>query len=258
MHSHEIFTASNRQKIAYIKSDAAGSGANLPGVVFLGGFFSNMRGTKAEYFHARCRTAGRAFLRFDYSGHGESSGEFQEGCIGDWADEAREAILALTDGPQILLGSSMGGWIALLVARRNPGKVAGLVGISVAPDFTEDSMWDAFDDTQRVELLETGRLAYPSEYSEEPYVITRRLIEDGRRHLVLRDPLDLPMPVRLLHGTGDTDVSPDVPLRLLSHATAPDMQLTLIKGADHRLSEPDNLEQIWQAVCDVTARRRRG
>ncbi len=236
------------RRIAYRRS--AGEG---PGVVFLGGFKSDMEGTKALHLEDWARRRGRAFLRFDYSGHGQSSGAFEEGCIGDWAEDARAAIEALTEGPQVLVGSSMGGWIALLMAREIPGRVAGLVGIAAAPDFTEDGMWAAFSEAQRAELAEKGRIALPSEYGE-PYIITRRLIEDGRRHLVLRAPLALPFPARFLQGTADADVDQAVALRLLAHAEGNDIRLTLVKGADHRFSDPDCLALIEGTVEEVIAR----
>ncbi len=240
------FLTTEHSKIAYHRVTGAG-----PGVVFLGGFKSDMNGTKAVYLEERARADGRAFLRFDYSGHGESSGEFQDGCIGEWARDAMAAIAALTEGPQVLVGSSMGGWIALLVCRAMPERVAGLVGIAAAPDFTEDSMWDGFSDGQKRLLEQEGRVELPSEYSDDPYVITRKLIEDGRRQLVLRDPLSLPFPVRLLQGTADTDVDVSVALRLLDHAQGPDMRLTLVKGADHRFSTPECLALIETAIDEV-------
>lgn len=146
----------------------------------------------------------------------------------------------------------MGGWIALLMAKRVPARVAGLVGIAAAPDFTEDAMWEGFTGAQRAEMAETGQVALPSEYSDEPYIITKRLIEDGRNQLVLREPLQLPMPVRLLHGTADQDVAVSVPLRIIEHASAPDLRLSLVKDADHRFSEPHCLEAIVTAVTEVT------
>ncbi len=223
-----------------------------PGVVFLGGFRSDMTGTKAAYLAGWAAERGRAFLRLDYSGHGQSGGAFEDGAIGDWFEDARAALVALTEGPQVLVGSSMGGWIALLLARAMPERVAGLVGIAAAPDFTEDSMWAGFDPDQRAALLRDGQVTLPSEYAPEGYVITRRLIEEGRSRLVLRDPLLLPFPVRLLHGTADGDVPPDVALRLLDHATGPDIRLTLVKGADHRFSAPDCLTLIAGAIDEVT------
>lgn len=222
-----------------------------PGVVFLGGFKSDMRGSKAEHLAQWAARTGRAFLRFDYSGHGESSGAFEDGTIGDWAADAMAAISTLTDGPQVLVGSSMGGWISLLVARAMPERVAGLVGIAAAPDFTEDGYWAAATPAQREALLRDGRWELPSEYSDAPYVITRHLIEDGRNHLVLRTPLDLPFPVRLLQGTADADVPMDWALRLLDHAQSPDLHLTLVKGADHRFSTPECLGLIEAAIAEV-------
>ncbi len=229
-----------------------------PGLVFLGGFRSDMTGSKALHLAAWAAHQGRAFLRFDYSGHGASSGDFLDGCIGDWAEDARAAIEALTEGPQILVGSSMGGWISLLLARAMPQRIHALIGIAAAPDFTEDSMWDDFTPEQRATLLQTGEIALPSEYSAEPYRITRRLIEDGRRHLVLRSPLNLPFPVRLLQGTDDADVPVSVALRLLNHATGPDIRLQLVKGADHRFSTPAclamitaTLDELCEGGCDA-------
>lgn len=235
------------RRIAYQKSPGQG-----PGVVFLGGFKSDMQGTKALHLQAWAQARGRAFLRFDYSGHGDSSGVFEEGCIGDWAADARAAIAALTEGPQIIVGSSMGGWISLLVARAMPQRVAGLVTIAAAPDFTEDGFWAGFDASQRAALLRDGQVALPSEYDDQPYIITRRLIEDGRDHLVLRAPLDLPFPVRCLQGTADADVPVDWAMRLLEHAEAPDMRLTLVKGADHRFSTPDCLALICAAIDELS------
>ena len=163
-------------------------------------------------------------------------------------------IDAAVEGPLILVGSSMGGWISLLLARQMPERIAGLVGIAAAPDFTEDSMWAGFDADQRAALEAEGQVALPSDYSDDPYIITRRLIEDGRNQLVLRGPLPLPMPVRLLHGTADTDVAMSVPLRVLDHAEAPDLRLTFVKDVDHRFSTPDALDLIVQTVEEVTAR----
>ena len=221
-------------------------------MVFLGGFRSDMTGTKAQYLQDWAIGQGRAFLRFDYSGHGQSGGRFEDGAIGDWAQDAM-AVLGLTTGPQILVGSSMGGWIALLIARAIPDKVAGLVTIAAAPDFTEDSMWGQFGPAQRAELLATGVIHLPSEYGT-PYPITRRLIEEGRGQLVLRQPLNLPFPVRMMQGTADRDVDQSVALRLLGHATGPDIRLTLLKGADHRFSTPECLGLLAASIEDVLAR----
>lgn len=248
----EFLTTPQGRRIAYHRTEGQGAGANLPGVIFLGGFKSDMTGTKAVFLQDWAQAQGRAFLRFDYSGHGVSSGDFLDGAIGDWFEDALAVLEALTKGPQVLVGSSMGGWIALQLARAVPVRVAGLVGIAAAPDFTEDSMWQGFTEDQRQDLMEKGRVELPSDYSPDPYVITRRLIEEGRNRLVLRDPLRLPFPVRLLQGTADTDVPPAVALRLLDHATGPDIRLTLVKGADHRFSTPDCLAMIATAVVEVS------
>lgn len=241
-------TTPDGRRIAYRQTPGS-----APGVVFLGGFKSDMEGTKALWLEDRARDAGRAFLRLDYSGHGASSGAFTDGSIGDWMADARAVIEAVTTGPQILVGSSMGGWIALLLTRAIPERVAGLVTVAAAPDFTEDAMWAGFDADQRAALSSDGQVALPSEYGD-PYVITRRLIEDGRDHLVLRRPLDLPLPARFLQGTADADVDISVALALLDHATGPDMRLTLVKGADHRFSDSDCLALIATAIEEVIAR----
>ncbi len=242
----KLDTSSGRS-IAYDHTSGAG-----PGVVFLGGFRSDMTGTKAHYLQDWARAQGRSFLRFDYSGHGQSLGQFEAGAIGDWAQDAM-AVLGLTDGPQVLVGSSMGGWIALLIARAMPAKVAGLVTIAAAPDFTEDAMWAQFDAGQRAELVKNGMIQLPSDYGT-PYPITRRLIEEGRGQLVLRSPLMLPFPVRMLQGTADTDVDMAVALRLLAHASGPDIRLTLVQGADHRFSTPECLMLITATLHEVLGR----
>lgn len=237
------------RQLAYDQTEGDG-----PGVVFLGGFRSDKEGTKALYLEDWAQRRGRAYLRFDYSGHGQSSGAFEDGTIGDWAEDAAAIIASLTEGRQILVGSSMGGWIALLLAREVPDRVAGVVTIAAAPDFTEDNMWARFDASQRRRIEDEGRIELPSEYSDTPTVLTRRLIEDGRRRLVLRDPLPLPFPVRLLHGTADADVDCAASVRILDHAMCHDMRLTLLKGADHRFSDPDCLALIVHAIEEVTAR----
>lgn len=245
--AHFLTTPQGR-RIAFHKTGGPG-----PGVVFLGGFRSDMEGTKALFLQDWAQNHGRAFLRLDYSGHGQSSGAFEDGAIGDWFEDALAVLASQTEGPQVLVGSSMGGWIALLLARAVPDRVAGLVGIAAAPDFTEDSIWAGFSPDQRAALLAEGRIDLPSDYADVPYVITRRLIEEGRTRLVLRTPLHLPFPVRLLQGTADADVPVTVAMRMLDHATGPDIRLTLAKGADHRFSSPSCLAMIASAVGDILA-----
>jgi pimeloyl-ACP methyl ester carboxylesterase len=230
------------RRIAHDRTWGAG-----PGVLFLGGFRSDKEGSKALHLEAWARARGRAFVRFDYSGHGQSSGAFEAGCIGDWAEDARAVLAALTEGPQILVGSSMGGWIALLLAREMPGRVAGLVGVAAAPDFT-DRFLTGLDGAARARLMAEGRLEVPSDYAPEPYVFTRRLVEDGARQRVLDRPLRLAMPVRLLQGTADTDVPVAAQLALFDHLDAADARLTLVKGADHRFSTPECLRLLTDTL----------
>ncbi len=243
----EYLDTSVGHRLAYHKTDGDG-----PGIVFLGGFMSDMSGTKAVFLEDWAKKQGRAFLRFDYTGHGQSSGRFEDGCIGDWTEDALEALSKLTSGPQILVGSSMGGWIALLLARSVPKRVHALIGIAAAPDFTEDSMWPGLSDAQRAEILEQGQTSVHNAYDDTPYILTRRLFEDGKMQLVLRTELKLPFPVRLMQGTDDEAVETSVPLRLLGHATCPDMRLTLVKDADHRFSTPDCLAMITSAIAETS------
>ena len=244
MTAPDFLTTDDGRRIAYHRTAPRGEGRERPGVVFLGGFQSDMTGTKATFIEDWARRANRAFLRFDYTGHGASSGAFEDGCVGDWTRDAAEAIAALTAGPQVLVGSSMGGWIALLLARRTPERVAGLVGVAAAPDFTEDLMWALMDEASRERMTRDGRILRATDYGPDPQPITLKLIEDGRRNLVLRKPLAAPFPVRLLQGTADVDVPPSVALRLLDHLDGPDVSLTLVKGADHRFSGPAELALI--------------
>ncbi|MFK7761622.1 MAG: alpha/beta hydrolase [Roseobacter sp.] len=234
-----------KRRLAYHFSQGSG-----PCIVFLGGLKSDMEGTKAIHLEAWAKRHGHAFLRFDYSGHGQSSGLFEDGCIGDWAADARAIVGALVNGPIVPVGSSMGGWQALLLAKHIPEQIAGMVTIAAAPDFTEDGYWCGFTQKQK-ELLETvGRVELPSDYME-PYVVTKKMIEDGRKQLVLRAPLALDFPVRFLQGTADTAVSTETAVRLLEHATSPDMRLTLVKDADHRFSDGPCLGLIETAIDEV-------
>ena len=244
----DYLTTTSGRRIAYVKTPG-----DQTGVVFLGGFVSDMQGTKATHLEAWAKARGRAFLRFDYSGHGQSSGDFIDGSIGDWVEDAAALIERVTEGQQILVGSSMGGWIGLILAGRICNKIGGIVGISTAADFTEDNFWDGFSDNQRRDLQEYGQVVVPSD-RDEPFVVTRRLIEDGRRHLVLRRPLSLPFPVRFLHGTGDTSVDLTEAMRILAHASGDDIRLTLVKGADHSFSSPECLALIESALQEVIDR----
>ncbi len=234
-------------QLAYAKTDGEG-----PCVVFLSGYRSDMEGTKAVFLEAWAESQGRAFLRLDYAGHGQSGGVFEEGCIGDWAADAAAVIAHAAPGPVVLVGSSMGGWIGCLLTRRLRD-VTGFVGIAAAPDFTEDGFWAGFSEEDRRQVMEAGRVLMPSAY-EDPYVVTRKLIEDGRRNLVLRAPLEMPWPVRLLQGADDEAVTRETALRLFDHIESPDLRLSLVKGADHRFSDPGCLDLITGAIEEVAPR----
>ncbi len=222
-----------------------------PGVVFCGGFSSDMTGTKAIALDAFCRGEGRAYVRFDYLGHGASSGKFEQGTIGRWADDAIAVIDATTEGPLVLVGSSMGGWIMLLAALERPGRVCGLVGVAAAPDFTEDLVRNRFDDAQRAALMRDGAVHLPSDYDDEPYAITRALIEDGRERLLLHAPIPITCPVRLIQGMNDADVPWETVLRIAERLVSDDVEVTLVKGGDHRLSEPDDLARLCRTVTEL-------
>lgn len=243
----QYFDSPRGRRLAYHIHSGEG-----PWIVFLGGLKSDMEGTKAVHLEAWAVERGYAFLRFDYSGHGQSSGTFEEGCIGDWAQDTLDIISALTNGPVIAVGSSMGGWQALLLSRNLPDRLAGMVTIAAAPDFTQDGYWASFTPEQKAMIAADGQVELPSDYME-PYIVTRRMIEDGRANLVLRDPLPLPFPVRCLQGTADTAVSTETAVRLLEHASCPDMRLHLVKDADHRFSDGPCLGLIEQAVDEVRA-----
>jgi pimeloyl-ACP methyl ester carboxylesterase len=226
---------------------------NNPGVVFMGGFMSDMTGTKAVALEAHCRAQGRAFLRFDYQGHGQSSGRFEDGTIGLWSRDAITALDEATDGPQIIVGSSMGGWIMLLAALARPDRVAGLVGLAAAPDFTEALMWQHFPPDVRDIIEREGVYHHPSEYGDTPYPITRALIEDGREHLVLERPLAVHCPVRLIHGMRDPDVPWEHSLRITDSLLSEHVAVTLVKDGDHRLSRDQDIALICRTVDSLVA-----
>jgi len=244
----DILAATSGARIAYHRTPASSGGDVRPGLVFLGGFKSDMTGTKAVALEAHARGCSLEFLRFDYQGHGQSSGEFEEGCIGTWYQDALDAIDGLTEGPLILIGSSMGGWMALLAALARPDRVAGLVGIAAAPDFTQ-SMWQGFDAEARRQIEQEGRYSMPSEYdSEEPYIITKKLIEEGRDRCLLAGPIAIRCPVRLLQGMGDAAVPWETAMRIADRLESEDVEITLIKAGDHRLSGPADLDRLFRAV----------
>jgi len=234
-------------RLAYRQREGAG-----PGVVWLGGFRSDMLGTKAGFLDDWAAREARAFLRFDYSGHGESDGAFEDGSIGEWAADALAAFDALTDGPQVLVGSSMGGWIATLLAKQRAERIAAIVFIAPAPDFTEMLMWPSFTDTQRETIMRDGRLEQPSDYSDEPEVITKKLIEDGRSHLVMTGAVPIRCPVRILQGMKDDAVPYAHALALAEQLESDNVEVTLSKNGDHRLSEPADLERLTSALQSLS------
>lgn len=233
--------------IAYHKLEG-----KTPGVVFLHGYHSDMEGGKALALEDMCRAQGRAFLRFDYFGHGQSSGEVLYGTVGRWAADAVAVLDQLIQGPVVLVGSSLGGWISLLTALDRREKVVGLVGVAAAPDFTEDLMWQDFTFEQRRTLMETGELELPNCYEpENPWRVHRSLIEDGRNHLLLRDLIQLHCPVRLIQGQKDADVPWETALRLADCLASDDIEVTLVKDGDHRLSRDQDLTRLTGIVAGL-------
>ncbi len=236
-------------ELAWRRRDGRG-----PGVVFLGGFNSDMTGAKAEELSAFCAGEGRAFLRFDYSGHGASAGRFVDGTIGRWAEDAACLFDRLTEGPQVLVGSSMGGWIALLLALRRPERVAALVGIAAAPDFTA-RIAEELPAEAREAIAREGVWRRPSAYGD-PYPITRALLEEGERHMLLRGgggPIPISAPVRLLHGQRDPDVPWHLSLRVAEAVAAEDVRVVLVKDGDHRLSRPQDLALLRRTLAALLA-----
>lgn len=220
-----------------------------PTIVFLPGFKSDMAGSKATHLRDWAATQGRAMLRLDYAGHGASGGAFEDGTIGSWTEDASAVISARTQGPVLLVGSSMGGWIALLLARAIPDRIAALVGIAAAPDFTETLLWNGLNAAERATLLADGYIERPSIYGENPYRFTRALIEDGRHHRLLDGPIPLTCPVRLLQGQRDDDVPWPTALRIAEQLAGDDVEITLVKDGDHRLSRPQDLALLTRTVA---------
>jgi pimeloyl-ACP methyl ester carboxylesterase len=250
-----------------LKSIEVGTGAALrriavrardggpPGLFWLGGFKSDMQGTKAVALDAWAGENGRGCIRFDYSGHGESGGDFAEGTIGRWLEDSTAVFERFAKGPQVLVGSSMGGWLALLLARelrarKTSGSIAGLVLIAPAVDFTEELMWNKFSPEVKRQIETEGAWQRPSQYSEAAYPITRGLIEDGRKHLLLGGLIETGCPVRILQGVNDSDVPWQHAVDLSSRLARDDVVLTLVKDGDHRLSRPEDIERLIAAVAE--------
>jgi pimeloyl-ACP methyl ester carboxylesterase len=241
------------RRIAYRKRLATDRTRDCAGILFLPGFRSDMAGTKATFLGDFCAARGLGYVRFDYSGHGASSGRFEDGTIGAWTEDAIAVIDQVADGPLILVGSSMGGWIMLLAALARPDRIAGLIGLAPAADFTEALIWNRLSDEERARLLRAGRLERPSAYSEEPTIITRALIEEGRRHLLLSAPIGIRCPVRLLHGMADPDVPHRLSLDLAERLVSEDVRVMLIKNGDHRLSRAEDLALLGRTIEELLA-----
>ena len=250
-----VEAGATRRRLAALSR--AGEG---PTVVWLGGFKSDMRATKAEALDRWAAEHGRAFLRFDYSGHGESSGDFADGTIGAWREDALAVIEALAGPRAILVGSSMGGWIALLIAlelkaRQSPRAPSGLVLIAPAVDFTEALMWPQLPDAAKRQIESEGVWLRPSEYSPEPYPITRALFEDGRQHLLLGRPIEPGCPVHILQGMQDPDVPWRHAMTLIEHLPADAVTLTMVKDGDHRLSRDQDIALLTRSVAAMSGDR---
>lgn len=228
-----------------------GASETLPGVIFLGGFRSDMTGAKATFLEQRCAERQQSFVRFDYTGHGASSGKFEEGNIGGWLQDAQSVFDALTAGPQIVTGSSMGGWIALLLALSRPERIAGLVTLAAAPDFSEDIYNGEFGEEERRHLEKTGIIYRPSAYGD-PYPLTRQLFAEARKHLLLKNKIGIIAPVRLIHGKKDPDVPWSKSTQLARQLTSPDIRVIYIDDGDHRLSRPEDLEVMDAAVIELS------
>ena len=239
----------DRPKLAYCYTAAAVAG--LPTVMFLGGYRSDMSGTKAVYLEDQCRTRGQGFVRFDYSGHGVSEGKFEDGTIGSWKEDARAIFNRITEGKVVLAGSSMGGWIALLLAMECTERLVGLVGIAAAPDYTR-ALYEALNDAQRRALNEKGFLHIPNDYSDEPYFVTKALIEDGERQCLLDRIHVLSVPARLVQGMKDNDVPWQTAYRIKNAMKGNDAKVLLVENGNHRLSRPEDLALIDAQVRELS------
>lgn len=235
-----------------------GQQGQAPTVVFLGGYRSDMRGTKAERLSATCGTAGLGFLRFDYRGHGESSGRFTDLTISDWLDDAAEIVSAKTEGPLLLVGSSMGGWIALLLARQMQARMAGMLLLAPAPDFTKRLVEPSLTAAECRDLARQGYIERPSDYDPEPTIYTKRLLDDGLSRCVLDGPVETGCPVHIIQGMQDPDVPYAHALELVSHLPGEGVTLTLVADGDHRLSRAEDLHRMDAAVLDLAAGKTTG
>lgn len=236
--------------LAYVLSE--GKDPSLPMVVFLGGFRSDMEGTKALFLEQSCQKRGQSFLRFDYSGHGASGGAFKDGTIGQWTQDALFILDEVSSGPLILVGSSMGGWISLLCARKRSERVRGFIGLAAAPDFTKEIYYDLFSDEYRSIIDSQGYIEVPNDYSDEPYYISKALIEDGKTHCLLDKPIPITVPVRLIQGMDDKDVPWQKAFRIKQALDSKDVEVFLIEDAGHSLSRESDLKILNSLVVELS------
>ena len=247
--SSPTFADVDNNQIAYKKTEGRGD-MKSPGLIWCGGLKSDMDGGKATTLHQWAKNEGRAYVRFDYFGHGVSTGRFRDGTISRWAADTIQVIDELTDGPQILIGSSMGGWTGLLAAMARPQRVKALLLIAPAPDFTEKLMWAGFDATIRKTIMEEGIYYEPSDY-DEPYEISKELILDGRENQILDAPINFDGPVRILQGMKDKSVPPTHAHKVAEAITSENVELTLVKNGDHSLSEPNDLDRLIRTTKEL-------
>lgn len=247
------FIQHKNETIAYHKLETASEMSNQPGLIFLGGYRSDMEGTKSLCLEDFCEHKGLAFLRFDYFAHGQSSGDFMEGTISRWLDDVLFALDHLADPARkhILVGSSMGGWLMMLAALKRPERVHALIGIAAAPDFTEDIMNNSLTDHHRKQLEEQGYIEEPSEYSDEPYIFTKKLLEDGKQNLLLTNTINITCPVQLLHGKKDPDVAFEIAFQIKEKLSNQKTNIIPIEDGDHRLSREQDLAVLIKTIKQI-------
>lgn len=247
----EYLTREGKPTLAYVYTPPSEEGAALPVVMFFGGYRSDMQGTKATYLEEQCKARGQGYVRFDYSGHGQSEGEFDQGTIGSWMEDALAIFDHIVKGPVILVGSSMGGWIALLVARLRSGLVRGVVGIAAAPDFTED-IYRRLNGAQRQELEENGVAYVPNDYSDEPYAFTRAFYKEAKNHLLLDETRHVDYALRFVQGGQDKDVPWQTAVKIQNAYEGSESDIVIIEDGDHRLSRPEDLKIIDKEVVSIS------
>ena len=236
-----------KSDLAYVYIPPGPAGEALPLVMFCGGYRSDMNGTKALYLEERCKARGQGYVRFDYSGHGASGGEFNEGTIGAWLGDAEDVLDHVAKGPVLAVGSSMGGWIALLLAQARAGKVQGVVGIAAAPDFSEE-LFARLAPEQQDEMRRAGFVEVPNDYSDEPYYYSRSFYEEAKAHLLLTKPQVADYPIRLIQGMKDKDVLWETAAKIQKNYSSGDVDIVFVDDGDHRLSRPEDLELIDREI----------